>query len=331
MGNLKIAILGATSNIARGLISNFLLDSKVELHLYTRSPEKLKIFFDALHCPNQPRTINVGYQEFGNNPYDVIINCIGVGTRNKLQGDYTLYLTVTEEYDNMVIKYLCNICPNAIYISFSSGVVYGGEFLAPAEEDTKNIIPVNHIKSEEYYTIARLNSETKHRSFNHLNIVDLRIFSYFSRYSSMGDSYFITDVMNSILNNKILITDNVNIVRDFIHPQDLYSMICQCIAAKRINSAFDVSSSKPVEKREIINYFASEYGLKYEIGWAANHASPTGVKNNYYSRNNKSFKFGYKPVYSSMDAIKDESGFILSQCIHQANQSPDLDFGKSIL
>lgn len=312
MKKSKIAILGSSSHIAKGLINNFLRSTESGLHLYTRSPDKVLGFLRALgKFPGKDCVIHKGYRDFLKGSYDVIINSVGVGTLNRLKSDFSKYFTVTEEYDNLVISYLCNSCPSALYISFSSGAVYGRSFFAPVEENTANSIRVNRVSTEDYYAIARLNSEAKHRSFKNLKIVDLRIFSYFSRFIDLTDGYFIAEVMDCILNKKVLVTDNANIVRDYVHPDDLFSIIRKCMAAGKLNEAFDVTSSKPAEKREILDYFSSVYDLKYEIGRPLSRISATGPKSIYYSKYNNASGIGYKPSFSSMDTIKQESKYIL--------------------
>lgn len=309
----KIAIFGSTSHIAKGLINNFLQSREFSLHLYTRSPNKVRSFLSVLgKYRNNDSVIHEGYNDFLKETYYVlIINCVGVGTVNKLKGDFSKYFTVTEEYDNLVIRYLCNNCPNTLYISFSSGAIYGKKFSAPVDENAKNSIKVNHILPEDYYAIARLNAEAKHRSFKALNIVDLRLFSYFSRFIDLSDGYFITEVMNAILNKKTLIIDKANIIRDYVHPYDVFSAVKKCISTHRLNDAFDINSAKPVEKKEILDYFASEYGLKYKLGSSLTHATATGKKNVYCSNCKKAQEIGYKPKYSSMETIKQESRYIL--------------------
>ncbi|MDD5530432.1 MAG: NAD-dependent epimerase/dehydratase family protein [bacterium] len=318
MKKTKIAILGSTSSIAKGLINNFFSSQEFSLHLYTKSPDKLLSFLDTIKLPYKNFVIYEGYKNFLEPAYDVIINCIGVGTMNKPENNYSDYFIVTEKYDNMIIECLLKT-PGALYISFSSGTVYGREFSAPAEENTINSIRVNRIMPEDYYTIARLNAETKHRAFNNLKIVDLRIFSYFSRFINLTDGYFITEVMNCILNKKILLTDNLNIVRDYIHPEALFSIIMKCIGAEKINNAFDVRSAKPVEKKEILDYFSSEYGLKYEVSKSLKCVSPTGSKNIYCSNYNNMACIGYKPLFSSMDVIKEESKYIINRQFSDTN------------
>jgi nucleoside-diphosphate-sugar epimerase len=311
---MNIAVMGATSHIAKGLIARFVHRGKDHMYLYSRSADKAQSFLDTLGTSaNGHHTICNDYRGFSSFSYDVIINCVGVETRNKHNCDFTRYFSVTEEFDGLAIGYLQDRNPDALYFSFSSGAVYGSGFSTPADEYSANSIRVNHILPEDYYGIARINAEAKHRAHNSLRIIDLRIFSYFSRYINLSDGYFITDVIEAILGNKLLITDSANIVRDYLHPEDLFSMIVKCIHAGRINQAIDVNSSCPVSKQEILDYFASEYGLKYESRRFSENASATGVKNNYYSSCNRASQIGYVPQFSSMDTLKNEVRYILTQ------------------
>jgi hypothetical protein len=314
MKKRKIAILGSTSHIAKGLIYNFLKNDEFDLYLYVRSANKASNFLTSIgKFPDKDCLVSEGFTDFLKYNYDVIINCVGIGTLNKHKGNYSAYFTVTEEYDNLVIAYLRDKCSDALYISFSSGAVYGRGFFEPAGENTANCFSVNHISKEDYYAIARLNAEAKHRAFDDLNIVDLRLFSYFSRFIDLADGYFITEALNCILNKNIFITDDVNFVRDYVGPEDLFLMIEKCLGAGKINAAFDVMSVKPVEKKEILDYFSSEYGLKYKTGSVLNYVSPTGFKNVYYSKYFNAARVGYKPGFSSLETIKKESNYILSK------------------
>ena len=63
--------------------------------------------------------------------------------------------------------------------------------------------------------------------------------------------------------------------------------------AGKINGVFDVASTRPVEKREILEYFSLEYGLKYEISQSLNYHTPTGEKNIYYSNYSNAVFIGY--------------------------------------
>lgn len=309
---MNIAIMGATSHIAKGLIDNFLQTRDDHLYLFTRSLDTISLFLETIVSQGSDNfTICTDYREFTSLPYDIIINCVGVETRNKHNCDFTRYFSVTEKFDGLAINYLQNRNPEALYISFSSGAVYGKGFSEPADEFTKNCVQVNHVAQEDYYGIVRINAEAKHRAHAEFRIVDLRIFSYFSRYINLTDGYFITDVMEAILANKMLVTDSTNIVRDYLHPNDLFAMVINCINAGKINKAIDVNSSSPVTKQEILDYFSSEYDLKYICRQSNDNASATGAKDNYYSTCCGSSQVGYLPQFSSMDTLSHEARYIL--------------------
>jgi nucleoside-diphosphate-sugar epimerase len=314
---MNIAIMGATSHIAKGLIQNFIGRGQDNLHLFSRSTGNIQKFLSEIsRDKGNSLIIYTGYENFLLHSYDIIINCVGVETRNKYNCDFTRYFSVTEEFDNLAISYLKIKNNDTLYISFSSGAIYGKGFLSPATDNAVNNISVNHTALEDYYGIARLNAEAKHRAHNDLKIIDLRIFSYFSRYINLSDGYFITDVIRSIMKNKRLVIDRYNITRDYLHMEDLFSMIILCAAAGRVNRAFDVNSLNPISKQEILDYFASAYALTYEYRDKAENASATGAKNNYFSTCTHATQVGFAPRYSSMDTIKLESEIILSQQGH---------------
>ncbi len=310
---MNIAIMGATSHIAKGLIDRFIHKGDDHLYLFARSADKIQDFLTAIGASgNDHYTICTNYRAFSSFSYDVILNCVGAGTLNRHGGDYTVYFMVTEEFDNLAIGYLCKKRPHALYVSFSSGAVYGREHSAPVEENSVNPVNVNHIAPQDYYAIVRLNAEAKHRAYHRLNIIDLRVFSYFSRFIDLADGYFITEVLNCIRSRKVLVTDRENMVRDYLHPDDLFSMIQRCMDAGTINAAFDAVSSKPIEKQEILDYFTSVYGLKYQTSPSFGNGSATGSKRMYCSMSKAASKIGYHPKFSSLDAIKDEARHFLS-------------------
>jgi len=309
---MNIVIMGATSHIAKGLIHRFLHRGNDHLYLFARSADKIKQFLEGIGSPkNGHFTLCADYRAFPSFSYDVLINCVGVGTRNTPRFDFTKYFSVTEEFDELALGYLQNQSPGSLYISFSSGAVYGRGFSTPPEEGSVNTLPVNHIVPEDYYGIVRINAEAKHRAHRHLRIIDLRIFSYFSRYINLTDGYFITDVMQAILNKKVLVTDSTNIVRDYLHPEDLFTMVRKSIHAGRINLAIDVNSLRPAAKQEILDYFASDYGLRYETRDGSGNPGATGTKCNYYSTCNRASQVGYIPRFSSMETLKNEARYIL--------------------
>ena len=305
---MNVAILGANSHIAKGLILHFLTIDNVRLSLFTRSAAQTCVFLNAIGHP--ACVVREGYQDFLSDNFEVIVNCVGAGTPKKLGHDYSVWFTLTEEYDNLCLAYL-RAHPDTLYVNFSSGAIYGRDGTVPAGEHTVNRIEVNHIHPTDYYTIARLNSEAKHRAHEKLNIVDLRIFAYFSRFADLNSGYFITEAAKCARDKVILKTGAANMVRDYIHPDDLFTLVRKCAEAGRINAAFDAVSAAPVEKFQILDFLKAEYGLQYEVDEMRDYGSPNGEKNIYCSVFNRAAEIGYRPVYDAMTAIEQEAQYIL--------------------
>lgn len=304
----NIAILGATSHIAKGLIYNFGKTSEYELYLFARSLERLRDFLRSIQCE---KGIHLkGFDELSDEGYNVIINCIGISSASDFKERVSSYFRLTEQFDNLVLDYL-NDHPDTLYINFSSGAVYGTDFSVPADESTFSKWDINHISESDYYGVAKLNSEAKHRALKNLNIVDLRVFSYFSRFINLESKFLVTEIISCIKEGKEFVTGQDNIIRDYIHPNDLYLLIEKCIERKTINDALDAYSLKPARKFEILDYFATAYGLKYEVENTVKIFSITGSKNNYYSNNKRAEVIGYIPKFNSLDCIIQESHKIL--------------------
>lgn len=310
MGELKkkIAILGATSHIAKGLIYNFSKKAYSELFLFARSIDRLREFLKSIEC--EKNFYLKGFDELNKERYDVIINCIGISSASDFKERVSSYFRLTEQFDNLALDYL-NDHPDTLYINFSSGAAYGTDFRVPADESTYSKWDINHISEADYYGIVKLNSETKHRAFKDLNIVDLRIFGYFSRFINLESRFLLTEIIACVREGKEFITGPGNIVRDYVHPKDISLLIDACIAKRTLNDVFDVYSLKPAAKFEILDYFSREYRLEYAVREGVNIFTATGSKNNYYSVNKRAEKIGYIPKLTSMDCIIQETNAIL--------------------
>jgi nucleoside-diphosphate-sugar epimerase len=304
----RVAILGATGHIAKGLIYNFCQSAPGNVVLFARSANRVSDFLKAIHCD---KNFDIRPLEgFVKSTYDVVINCIGIGQPAKLKAAAATVFRLTETYDNMILDYLSSQ-PETLYINFSSGAVYGTAFSEPAGEGTKSVIDVNHIDRNDFYRIAKINSEAKHRSFSDFNIVDLRIFAYFSRFIDLQAKYFITEIISCIQQDQVFETGPEDMVRDYVHPIDLFSLIERCIEKKRMNTGYDVYGRKPCSKFEILEYFSKEFGLKYLVKNDFVQAPVTGSKNIYCSMNRKAEEIGYLPQFTSLDTLSQESKFLL--------------------
>lgn len=312
MSGRRIAILGATSHIAKNLIGR--MASENELSLFARSTEKVVAFLES-------EGINTGavkvrlIDSFGimNDHYDAIINCVGIGTPEKLKSQGAEVFFVAERYDNMVLDYLA-INASTTYVNFSSGAVYGTDTYGAVNENCEFRIGLGAISIADAYRVSKLNSEAKHRSLADYSIVDLRLFSFFSRYIDLGSSYLIAEIVNSIHNGTEFVTSSTDIIRDYVHPQDLCNLACLCIKAKGINRPIDVYSSHYTKKSEIIEAFKLRFGLRVRIMDEPMKISPTGVKSCYASNSRDAEKIlNYRPQYTSINALLDEAQALLGK------------------
>lgn len=311
MGNSQstsVAVVGATSHIAKGLIYHFCKNSSYTLYLFARSPKQVRAFLKTIACADSAVSVS-GLSDFTAGKYDIIINCIGIGQPKRLGEDTSILFRLTETYDNAILDYL-EAHPDTVYINMSSGAVYGTDFLNPVSEETNACIGVNSLVQKDFYMITKIYSEAKHRALPAFNIVDIRIFAYFSRFINLESGYFITDVISCVKKGATFVTGAGSMARDYIHPYDLFSFVERCLKIHRINSAFDLYSLKPATKFEILDFFKGTYGLDYVIDDTLDFATATGNKKDYYSLSRRAEAIGYSPEFTSLDGIIEESRMI---------------------
>jgi len=301
---MRIAIFGANSQIAKDLLLSFSKKKNYEFSLFVRNVGLLKKWINN-------KNLNENYQvqeysNFNNNQkYDLIINFVGIGDPAKVQEMGNNIFKITEKYDEMVLKYLkCN--KETRYIFLSSGAVYGGDYKYPVNKDALATIDINNLAVTDWYAIAKLYAEAKHRSLPNLFIVDVRVFNYFSHTQSMNARFLITDIIHAIKNKEVFKTSSENIARDFITPPDFYNLIRTIIDFKPINIALDCYTKSPVLKFDLLSEFGSKFGLKYEVDKDIDIVNATGAKLNYYSVNKVAKGMGYNPKNTSLEGIFQE-------------------------
>lgn len=308
---MRFAILGATSHIAKGLILGLQGSVSNELFLFARSPERVQLFLVSIEAANSQFIKVKPFSEFSDNDYDVVINCVGIGNPAKLANELPSIFNITEVFDNLVLEYLKDH-RKTLYINFSSGAAYGTDFSAPVTETSQAKFNINAIAVNEYYGIAKVNSEAKHRAMNDYNIVDLRVFGYFSRFIDLEEKFLLSEIVRCIKNGQEFVTGTGNIIRDFVNYNDILNIINACINKNGVNDVFDVYSAKAATKFEIIEHFVVNHGLKYSINDAYTDFSATGYKDNYYSKNYKAYSIGYTPNFSSIDCIESEIKYLFN-------------------
>lgn len=298
-----VAILGATSHIAKGIIYEMSKQKKNKLILFARNIDNLKKF---LKSNNINETENIFLlEEFGKENVDIIINCIGVGTPagyKKMKEDI---ICVNEKYDNMIIKYL-EKNKSTIYIYLSSGAIYGKEHAKPIDKDIKLNVDVNNIAESDFYFISKLYTETKHRAMKELNIVDIRIFSYISKFIDLDSKYLLTEMIKCVIEKRPFFTNRNNISRDYVSQEELTCLIEKIIKRESVNDWIDIYSKQQVTKFQLIEYFQKKYGLEVIYENNVDILTVTGNKNEYYTLNKKAEElFGYVPNKTSLDIIEE--------------------------
>lgn len=309
----QIAIIGATSHIAKNLISG--LGAGFRLSLFARSPDKITMF-------TRERLVKSVVSQIGtiddfctdkNIEYDAVINCVGLGTPDKLRSQGAEVLFVTERYDNIILDYVSHF-PSAIYLNFSSGAVYGTDLEEPANAECEFNIKLSSISVADAYRVAKLNAETKHRSLTELSIIDLRIFNFFSRYMDMSSTYLMAGIVRAIKGDFEFVTSKAEIVRDFIHPDDLCALVGRCVHSAGINQAIDAYSGGFTTKSEILSSFSERFGLRVKYDDAVTTVSPTGTKGFYVSSNRDAERLlGYYPLRNSLQSLFDETQAVLTE------------------
>jgi nucleoside-diphosphate-sugar epimerase len=305
---MKISILGAGGQIARSLISLYLERSEfADLELYSRTPESL--ISEIKGAGVYPS------EDFIRHDHDVIINCIGISNLKGRMDSGPEIFKIHETWDNLILDYLGKN-GKSLYISLSSGAVYGRNFQNPVTEETCFLDGIMEVSPTDYYAVSKLNSEAKHRAFEKLSIVDLRIFSYISKYIDFESNFLVSEIMTAIKNKQTFVTNDVNIIRDYLHPEDMMQMIDLVIKRWKkvgvINDAYNTYSRKPITKLDMLKGITEKFDLQYEIKKEAKvESSATGFKMNYYSTDKKLQQLGYEPRYSSLDGILKVFGEVL--------------------
>lgn len=308
----RVAILGASSQIARDLILSCARAGQHELLLYVRDVAATQRWLagHALAFPVAP------YADYGKTPHTAVLNFVGVGDPQRaarMGGDI---FGVTQEFDDLVLNELRRH-PERRYIFLSSGAAYGSTFVRPADADTPAVINLNALAPQEYYAVAKLHAECKHRALPELAITDLRVFNYFSHTQDLDARFFITDIVRAIRDGATLRTSADAMVRDYLHPDDFHRLVDCVLRAPPGNRALDCYSAAPVEKSALLAAMRERFGLRYEVANPAPHTgagnvvNATGAKPYYYSLNRQAAGLGYQPAYSSIEGITAEAALIL--------------------
>ena len=305
---MNIAILGATSQIARDLILHFSIDEDKQLHLFARRPIDVKKWLEEAGLSG--RYIVNEFAEFGTQEFDTIINFVGVGNPAQAAAMGASIFDVTLHYDELALSYVRQHT-SCRYIFLSSGAAYGSSFEEPVGADTKATIAINNLLPQDWYAVSKLHAECRHRSLISLPIVDIRVFNYFSHTQNLEARFLITDTVRAIRDNSLLKTSPDYIMRDFLHPSDFHQLVTAILGAPLTNDVVDCYTLSPVSKSSLLTAMEENFGLHYEVTESNTAINATGGKPYYYSLNKRAGDYGYKPTFTSLDGILIEAKNIL--------------------
>ena len=303
---MKIAILGATSQIAKDLLVSFSAEETKGLHLFARRPDDVKKWLNDVGLSERYLVDEFG--GFGTQEFDAIINFVGVGNPAQAAAIGSSIFDVTLQYDELALNYVRQH-PECRYIFLSSGAAYGSSFDAPVDAQTKATIAINNLQPQDLYGVAKLHAECRHRSLAHLSIVDIRVFNYFSHTQDIEARFLITDILRAIRDKTVLKTSSDYIARDFLHPSDFHQLVRVLLSAMPTNTAVDCYTRAPIDKPTLLAAMQEKYGLRYEVIEKNAGVNATGNKPHYYSMNRRAGDFGYEPKFTSLDSILFEFKF----------------------
>lgn len=302
---MKLAILGATSHIAKDLVASLARQTTHQCDLYMREPSLLDPEIRAIAEQRSFALLDYArFEEAGY--YDAIINFVGVGDPARAIKMGRDIFTVTEQYDNLALAYLQRN-PDCRYIYLSSGAAYGTNFEAPIDETSKAVFSVNSLQPHDWYGAAKFHTECRHRALPALAIVDVRVFSYFSHRQATDARFFLSDILRALHSDNMLEVAPDDMIRDYLVPADFLQLIDKILQSAPCNDVVDCYSLAPIGKFNLLAALGDEFGLQYKIAGDQAKVNATGPKANYYSLNRKAERlFGYVPGESSSSGLLSE-------------------------
>ena len=302
---MRIAILGATSQIAKDLLHSFAARKSHELVLYARRPDVVAKWLTSVDLADFYTAAD--FAAFGSEEhFDAILNFVGVGDPAQAAAMGPAIFDVTLKYDELALDYVRQNS-DCRYLFLSSGAAYGSSFDTPVDENTKAVFAINHLQPQDWYGVAKLHAECRHRGLANLPIVDIRVFNYFSHTQDMDARFLITDILRAIRHKTILKTSADYIMRDYLHPSDFYQLVSAILSSPATNTAVDCYTQAAISKLNLLTAMQDKFGLRYQVTDENGGVNATGVKLNYYSLNKRASNFGYFPKLTSLEGLIIES------------------------
>lgn len=181
-------------------------------------------------------------------------------------------------------------------IIFLSSYVYGNPKYLPIDENHP-ISPHNDYTKSKF--IAEELCEKYAKEFN-LNVIILRPFNIFGE--TLDQGFLISNLINSLNNNKIITITNEFSKRDFLFIQDLIDLILKIIEYDFKFEIFNVGSGKSYSFKQIVEMIEKISNKKLKLEF--NYDEENCIKNIVADISKISDKIGWKPNISFDDGIQ---------------------------
>jgi nucleoside-diphosphate-sugar epimerase len=299
---MRLAILGASSHIAKDLVASIAEQTTYQCTLFVRAPGSLDTELQAI--AERKAFAVLDYAGFDVScQFDAIINFVGVGDPARAVQMGKDIFTVTEQYDNLALDYLQRH-PQCKYIYLSSGAAYGTNFETPITEASKAVFAINALKPQDWYGAAKLQAEFRHRALPAAAIVDVRVFSYFSHRQAVEARFFLSDILRALRAGTVLEVAPDDMLRDYLTPADFLQIIDRILQSPPCNEVIDCYTLAPVGKFELLAALGETFGLQHTVAGDQARVNATGPKAHYYSHNRKAEQlFGYVPSDTSLSGV----------------------------
>jgi len=309
---MRIAVLGGTSQIAKDLVLSFSATGEHDWVLYARRPEAV-ILWLADNGLAQRHEVAEFSAFTPHQRFDAILNCVGVGNPAQAVAIGASIFDVTAQYDDLALRYLQKN-PTTRYIFFSSGAVFGGDFAEAVTAQSNASFQINQLGAQDWYGVAKMWAECRHRALSALPIVDVRVFNYFSSSADITNRFLVTDILRALVAKDIFRTSPGDITRDYLGPVDLHQLIDKILQNGPTNVAIDCYSKMPVGKLEMLATMQEKFGLTYALTNVNHGINATGNKIKYYSKNHVAQDvFGYAPKLSAIENLLTEIEILLQR------------------
>ena len=295
----RVAILGASGQIGKGLTLELMREH--ELLLFARDTNRAKTFLSTHQAADSSIEV-LPLQEFGKARFDAVVNAIGPGDPRLIRAMGAEIFRVTERFDNLVLDHLERY-PDTIYVNLSTGAVYGKTYTEAATERSRFTMAVNRMGATDFYPLAKLAAEAKHRGLAELSIADVRIFGYFSRHIDVDGGFFLSQLSNCVIEAKTFRTNSTDFVRDYISSDDLSSFVSALLKGRGGNGAYDIYSASPVTKFELLEELGRAFGLCYEIDERKAESIARVEKPRRISEHDAAETIGYVPRRTSLEVV----------------------------